>query len=250
MNFPKEARLKQLREFDKMKVVVECKASGIYQQYLMREYAVYKIYNILTDYSLRVRLMRVLYIDTNGKYKPDTRYAFLIEDIAELSKRTGSSEVTLKNLAPSSLDTDPIDIMVVFQYLIGNTDFSVPGMHNMKLVKSNDPLKPLAIPVAYDFDYCGLVYASYAVPAEQLSIESVRERLFWGHCRTEAEFQKTFELFRKKKDEIYALYENTELLEPSYVKSTMRYLDDFYFNINTPRMVKREFLNQCRNEWL
>lgn len=247
MNFPaKKAKIEQLREFDKMKMVVECKSNGLYQQYLVREYTVYKLYNILTDYSLRVRLIRVHYIDTSGKYKPDTRYAFLIEDIAELAKRTESFEISTAGLGPSALQNDPTDLMAVFQYMIGNTDFSIPGMHNMKLVKSTDPMVQQVIPVAYDFDYSGLVDASYALPSEQLSIKSVRERLFRGPCRTEAEFQNTFEVFRENKEQIYALYQNAELLDPKYVKSSLDYLDAFYQTLNMAGAVKKEFLDNCR----
>ena len=215
MNFPaKKVKIEQLREFDKMKVVVECKSHSLYQQYLIREFTIYKLYNLLTDYSLRVRLLRMHYIDTGGKYKPDTRYAFLIEDIGELAKRTESIEILTKGLGPNSLERSSTDLLLVFNYLIGNTDFSIPGMHNMKLVKSTDPMRTKPVPVAYDFDYCGLVNASYAIPSELLPIKTVRERLFRGYCRTEAEFQKTFEVFRERKEQLYGLYKDSELLDP------------------------------------
>ena len=74
----------------------------------------------------------------------------------------------------------------LFQYSIGNTDRSIPGRHNIQMVKSKDSTisKPFVIP--YDFDYAGIVNTSYAVPDKNLGIESVTERV----CMPETTIKK------------------------------------------------------------
>src|SRR5258705_11100554 len=74
---------------------------------------------------------------------------------------------------------DQMTIVTLFEYLIANTDWSVPSYHNIKLIapKDDKSIRPYA--VAYDFDICGFVDPPYATIDEQLQehISSVRERL-------------------------------------------------------------------------
>jgi hypothetical protein len=103
----------------------------------------------------------------------------------------------------------------------------------------------LAIPIPYDFDHSGIVNANYAKPAEQLvQIKTVRERLYRGFAYSDEVFQKVFDKFRTAKPAIYALYKDNAELDPNYIKSTLKYLDDFYDTIESPKAVKRVFVEQ------
>ena len=62
--------------YSKMKVVVPCEG----EKYVLREYLTYKLYNLLTDYSFRVRLIRLTYHDSRRDKISEPQYAFLIED--------------------------------------------------------------------------------------------------------------------------------------------------------------------------
>ncbi len=247
LNFPKKkAKLKQLQEFDKMKMVVNCKGYKTYEQYVLAEYLVYKTYNILTPNSFRVRLIKVTYIDSSGKRKSSSGYAFLIEDIDQLAQRMGGVEMDRTKLSPNMMKPEAVVLNDVFQYMIGNTDWSIPALHNMKLVKLNDFSEPNPYPIPYDFDYSGIINTSYAIPHESLPIESVRERLFRGMCHSEEEYAQAFQVFTEKKDAIYQVYEEFDLLDEKFKKGMLDYLDDFYEIINNTSRVKREILDHCR----
>ena len=232
---------------DKVKLVTHCQSrKPEYQQYLLKEFLAYKIYNQLTDTSFRVRMMDITYIDT-GK-KPDTlrRYGFLIEAEEHLAARLGGKSMEVPNIHPDQTEKKLVNTLSVFQYLIGNTDFSVPGLHNIKLLMTEPGRPPLAVP--YDFDWSGLVYAPYAQPNELLGIRNVRQRLFRGFCRTEEDFEETFQQFRDKKDSILGLFNELEMLDEEVREDCLKYIEAFYETINDPKAIKKEFLDKCRTD--
>ena len=128
--------------------------------------------------------------------------------------------------------------------MIGNTDFSLGGLHNAELVRTSTGNN---IPIAYDFDYAGAVNASYATPDPRLHIKSVRERQFRGYCAWNAEYAKALPLFAEKKDAIYGLYADAlgQLLSPRTVKETLSYFDDFYKDFLTPKDAQRKIFDDC-----
>ena len=100
----------------------------------------------------------------------------------------------------------------------------------------------LFMPVPYDFDHSGIVETNYALPPPQLEISSVRERLYRGLNYSPAVFQEVFAKFNSVKPQLYALYQDNPLLSPSYIKRTIKYLDEFYEIINDPKAIKRYFV--------
>jgi hypothetical protein len=247
LNFPKGAeKIKQLAEFDKMKMVVDCKRSKTYQQWVLNEYLTYKLYNILTDYSYRVRLLKVKYVDTSGKYKMAEQYAFLIESTGQMASRLNCIEIETEKIMDSYTNPEMTMMMYLFQYLIGNTDWSIPALHNMKMLKSKDPTQTIPIVVPYDFDYSGIVNTTYAIPHEMLGIESVRQRKYWGYCRPKNKVDEVVQIFNDKKDDIYRLYNDSGLLEQNYLKSTLNYIDEFYKIINNESSLNRNIMESCR----
>ena len=201
--------IEQLKEFDKIKLVKPCKNGKIYEDYLENEYLIYKVYQILEpDYSYRVRKLEVTYIDTSEKIKTKTSPSFVIENDKQLAKRTNSIPIEVKGLNYDYIDRKRADAMSVFQFMIGNTDWSLPGLHNMILLKDTDPNKNLVVAVPYDFDYSGIVNTGYAVPNEDLAIETVRERLYRGFCGEEGDIESAIELVNSRKKEILNLYSN------------------------------------------
>ncbi len=247
INFPKkEVYLNQLKEFDKMKMVLNCEKGDTYTQYLISEYYTYKIQNILTKYSLKVRLVSVKYIDTSGRYKENTQYAILLENIDQLAKRLGAIRLETKNVRDQLTDIKTLTDAYLFQYLIGNTDWSIPGMHNIYLLKFLDIKKPRPYVVPYDFDFAGIVNTTYAIPDEQLGIESVRERVYRGVCLPEAEVIKAKERMLQKKEEIYQLMQNDQLMSKYNKRSTIAYLDDFFQVLENEKSFSRNILQSCR----
>ena len=247
LNFPKEkAVTKQMEEFSKLKLVSDCMKSGRAEQFVLSEYMIYKMLNIITDYSFKVRLIRVTYIDTGEKYKPDTKYAFLIENKNQMAKRLDAMAIDLKSIRDEYMEKTTLINTYIFEYLIGNTDWSVPGSQNIQFLKSNDPVmtKPFIVP--YDFDLAGIVDADYAYPDPALPIKKVRERLYLGMCLPEEEIKDGLKIYLEKKDEIYTLYQNSELLDEENKRNSITYLNEFYEIIEKEDRLTRNILEACK----
>ncbi len=137
-------------------------------------------------------------------------------------------------------------MVVIFQYMIGNTDWSVPKNHNIKLLadKEDSSAKPFVVP--YDFDYSGLVNTDYAVPAPALNLENVTQRLYRGFPRTMAELQAVLKIYQQQKGNIYTMIKNFEPLDKQNKKEMMYYLDNFYDMIDNPKKVQFTFIDDAR----
>jgi hypothetical protein len=242
-----EARDTIFREQAKLKLVTHCQTKiKAFQGYVLQEYLCYKLYNILTDKSFRVRLARVTYVDSQGKSKPYSSYAFFIENEKKMAQRIrGKIIQNTGGLRILSKMKNRV-LHAVFQFMIGNTDFSAPFEHNVKIVASD--YEDVFFPVPYDFDLAGIIETHYAKPDPKLrhKIKSVRERLYRGFCGSETQLNFAFAHFNKNKEKIYALYTNFPLLKSKVKKRIIRYLDEFYKIIDNPRLVKRYFLENCR----
>ena len=235
----------------RLKLVVTCKLRQDYwQQYVLLEYMAYRTLNALTDRSLRVRLARVTYVDTSGKDDPFTRYAFLIEPEENLASRNNASVVewNVGQFDPRLLDRRNAILTDVFQYMIGNTDWSGVEMHNMILIRDQENI---AYTVPYDFDFSGLVNARYATVDPSLRINRVRERLFRGFCpqdvnRPPADYEAVYDLFRERQEEISELWRGLESLDRKRLEETLKYFDEFYDTINDPRRIESRMMRDCR----
>ncbi len=225
------------------RLVVHCRNDDTRGQYVLQEYQLYRIYNLLTPFSHRARLAQVTYVDSAGEKQIATRHGFILEDDAAMAARNGAKLTPLKGAKAGDMDTYADALVGVFQYLIGNTDWSVAGLHNVLLISSSDASVRA---VVYDFDWSGAVNASYAKPDYRLPITSVRQRLFRGYCAPPAEFTRVFALFNEKKPAIYALYSDHigKLMNPDVVRRTLEYFDQFYEIINDPRRA-RDLVRDC-----
>lgn len=220
---------------DKLKLASHCKKN----EYILREYLVYKIYNLITDFSFKTRLARVTYVDSLDNYKAVIHDCILIEDENEMISRINAKSLNKARVNAYAIDTMTMAEIGMFQYMIGNTDWSVPFQHNIKIVKASAKF-PLAVP--YDFDHAGIVGASYAFPNASLPIKSTKQRLYRGPSYSDKVFQKVVQKFNDLKPDIYALYEHPEL-DSEYKTETIRFLDEFYETINNEKSLKSEFQN-------
>jgi hypothetical protein len=223
----------------KLKLVMPC----VGDDYIIREWLVYKIYNLITAKSFRARLVKINLNDPKSKKQPTSFYGFLIEDEKHMAARNKATAVEQK-LRPEETQQDVFLTMAVFQYLIGNTDWSVQYLQNIKLLKTD--ASPQLITVPYDFDHAGIVNAPYARPAEQLLMRSVQERRYRGYCIGDLKvFEKPIALFNRIKNDIYNLYTKNNILDEKYIKSVTKYLDEFYATINNPKAWQKDFAYPC-----
>jgi len=238
-----------LYSLNSLKLVCACRTNAEYEQYLLKEFLIYKIYNLLTEKSFRVRLLHLTMQDSRGKKKPFTQYAFLVESVNAMAKRNNCKEWKGPNIATETTERQQMTLVAVFEYMIGNTDWAVPNNHNIRLIYSKaDSVSKRPYAVPYDFDYSGLVNTDYAIPTPELGIDNVRERLYRGYSRTMDELQNVLKIFNEQKEKIYSLIQNFEPLSLQNKKDMTGYLDDFYKTINNSRSVQYEFIDKARSE--
>lgn len=227
---------------DKLKLVMPCRGD----EYVVREYLVYKLYNLVTPKSFRARMVNVHLYDSSRNKETDSFYGFLLEEEDQMAERNKMKIIDKKMIRPESTETETFLKMAVFQYLIGNTDWSLPYLHNTRILAFDSLSVPYVVP--YDFDHAGLVEAPYAMPPEELKLTSTRERRYRGYCISDLnQFKEVIDFYNRKKNEIYALYANCPYITPRYLKATNRFLDEFYSSINNPKKVKDDFGFPCSN---
>jgi hypothetical protein len=246
LNFSKsDLKRPDLKKIDKIKLVTHCQSGN--EEYLFKEYLIYKLYNVLTDNSFRVRLAAVDYISTTQKNKVIRSYGFFIEPLEILAERLKAVPVASPALNQKNIIPEMMDRVAIFNYMIGNTDWSVPGQHNCRVLSQANFENPgLGIIIPYDFDYSGLVNAHYAIPAEGLGIDNVTQRRFLGACRPEEAYVKALKEFSDKKPELYKVINDFEYLSEKEKKSVTSYLDEFYHNLEKIDGILNIFNNQCK----
>ena len=227
-----------------LKLTVQCRGGQGYANYLLEEYLIYRAYNLLTDRSFRVRLARVSYVDVNGKHAPEMRRAFFVEDDDRMARRNATHVIDQKGLSQGDVDVEQMGVAVVFQYMIGNTDWAVSALHNIVLTEDSTGV---VYPVPYDFDWSGVISTPYAQPDPRLNLPNVRQRAFRGMCRSPQDLATLFARFNARKDTIYALYRGmaAEGLEAKRISQALDYYDEFFKTINDPGRTRREFILAC-----
>jgi hypothetical protein len=227
-----------------LKLVVQCRNRGDFEQFLLREHMVYRTYALLTERTFRTRLLRVRWEDTGGRVRLPEQYAFVIESERDLGQRIGLEPLEQKGATDADLDVEATKLLDVFQYFVGNTDWSIFGLHNIVLYW--DRSSSLPIPVAYDFDWTGVVNASYASPDHRLPIRQVRQRLYRGKCQSPEELTETIAHFVARREAIEALWRSAPGLNDRSRQSTIDYFNEFYRVVGNRGQLNREMRTYCR----
>jgi hypothetical protein len=218
-----------LNRISKLKLVPQCSSGKDKEEYVLREYLAYKLFNVLTDTSFRVRLLTVNYLDEAKNKKSVKQFGIFIEPAEMLAARINCVQVKSLTLNQKNIIPRIMDRLAIFNFMIGNYDWSVPGQHNVLVLRSVtlDPYgRGIAIP--HDFDWTGVVNASYAVPAEIMGTNNVRERIFEGVCRSKDEYNKDLDLFLAKKEDFYKVINECPYVTQKIKKDITGYLDGFF----------------------
>lgn len=223
----------------KMKWVMPCRDA----EYLVREWLVYELYNLLTAKSFRARLAQITLESETGEKTAEPFFAILLEEESQMTARNNMSPIQLK-VKPKQTQQEDFLTMAVFQYMIGNTDWSTQYQQNIKLM--TDEKRSAPTPVPYDFDHAGIVDAPYARPAPELQMRSIRERRYRGFCMENmTAFEPILARFQALKPEFYRLYKDCALLDEKYHSSTLQFLDAFYETIGDPKLWQKAFAYPC-----
>lgn len=234
-----------LDDSDELKLVSACNEDTESAGLVQREALMYRLFNQLTDQSFRVKTVRISVKNTGKRQRVTERPAFFIESASEVARRLGMQPYNPRVISSRSIDSVSYDRMCIFQFMIGNTDWSLRSKHNVKMFKPEEGL-PIAVP--YDFDYSGAVDASYAVPHERIPIENVRQRYYMGRCRDANVIQERLVEFRQKKAAIVSQCDKMPELGKNDRRVVRQYLETFFELINKPDQVQKNMVDVCEGQ--
>jgi hypothetical protein len=234
----------------RLKLVTHCRRSESFQQYVLLEYAAYRMFNQISPKSFRVRLANIDYVDSGGRPLA-SRVGFFIEDLDDVAKRNGTRQTKAPPLiATTALNPTDAARYALFQHMIANHDWSMRAgpagdecCHNAKLIG------PLALgrvtPIPYDFDFSGMVDAPYATPPAELTIHSVRQRQYRGYCFHNSQTLAAAAQFRAARATILGVLDQTPGLDERARRKAAAYLDGFFAEIATDADVSAKLLKRC-----
>lgn len=219
-----------------VKLVTHCKDNKNYEDYLIKEYLAYKLYNVVTDTSFRVRLLHIKYVDTGSRGFDCYRYGVAIEPVDVMTARLNAIEKEDIVVRTAYINHKVYDKLCLFQYMIGNDDWHLTNLHNLKLIESDFGNKSVLAAVPYDFDYSGLVEAYYALPNELYGLQDIRERIYIGPCRSDESIWSLMQFFLDHKAEFYEEIERVNFVNEKQKKKTLNYIDSFYDEYKRDRL--------------
>ena len=224
-----------------LKLVTHCHNSGDDEQYILKEYLAYRIGNLMPAPSFRARLARITYVDSNKHKTLTKRYAIFLEDDSDVARRL-QGKVADKEFRFAQLHPVALLEMTLFEFMIGNTDYSIMARHNVRVVELPSGL---AYPIAYDFDVSGLVNVPYAIPDPRLHISSLTDRVYRGPCRSAEQLQVFLKIFLGKKPDVDALIDSVPDLNGLNRQTAHSFLNQFFSTISKPSSVKRALIDNC-----
>ena len=236
---------------EKLKLVAHCRNQDKYEQIELREYVAYKLFNVLTDKSFKVRQARVTYLNDGKEWQQ--RWGFFIEDTDDMAHRIGGKEVHVARISPRALVPEDGARTALFQYMVANFDWEFLAgpkgtdcCHNAKLVsEGGDPGNPIT-PVPYDFDYTGLVNPPYAVVPPQFPVNGPQDRYYWGVCVENDEVLKLAPEFAAARPAMEKAISEVQGLDPKTQQDILKFLGGFWDDISSPEEIQKKILRSCR----
>ncbi|MHB1312818.1 MAG: hypothetical protein ACYC3L_12450 [Gemmatimonadaceae bacterium] len=246
LEITKEAARKTVFEGNRtLKVATNCRPGNAeYEQYILKEYAVFRMYQALTPWSYRTRLAHFTYADSAGKAKPVESWGFFVEDDGDLVQRRHVKKFETKGAYFDDLEPTKTGCMSLFAYMIGNTDWSVGALHNVTLLRDS-----LAVihPVPFDFDWSGAVDARYAFPDKSLPIRNVKERTWRGDCRNAEAMAPIFQRFLSRRAAMDSVPLGIAAMTPATREKMSRYFAEFWPLLRDPKQAVSIFSRTCKD---
>lgn len=232
----------------KLKLVVPCLLEKDRNDNVIKEYLAYKLYQFISPYSYKTRLVDIELTEQKGK-KDKVHFikGFLIEDDKKIAKKFDGKivERSIHPMAQEELNSIRVEF---FQYMIGNTDFSNLEQHNATLIYIDKEIYP----IPYDFDMSGLVNTSYSVVSETISeksnISRVTQRVYRGFKRNPALIEQVRQEYVSKKSEILSIIDSHESLFENIkeFENAKEYIISFFEIIENDKEFNKEIIKNLR----
>ena len=235
---------------DKLKLVTHCRKRTVAQADALQEYAAYRLFNLISDVGYRVRLLHITYRDTDERRKDEVlvRYGFLIESQTELAERFSGDPAKVTGVSLRSLDEDQAAAVYIFQYLIGNTDWSMAKADDDDVCCHNGDILDIEAKrfyVPYDFDLAGLVNAKYAYPDPVLPIRKVTQRMYRGYCAPRDTLQSALGLIKTRQADILGVLSEIPGLPEDERAKSIGYLNQFFTRAEDEEKMLQSFAKRC-----
>ncbi|MBT8258584.1 MAG: hypothetical protein KJO49_08940 [Bacteroidia bacterium] len=235
----------------RLKLVTPCLTERDKNDNVIKEYIAYKIYELVSPFYFKSRLVDLEFNEVRGnnKIKAHTMKAFLIEDDKHVAKRY-KGKIYKRRVHPMQQNALASVRHAMFQYLIGNTDFSQYDMHNVKVMFHEKEF----LPIPYDFDMAGLVNCSYAVVSqigkEKLPLSSVTQRLYRGFERNPALFEQLRKEYLSFQPQIMGILSETkdQFQHENEYNTARDYIIDFFKVLSDEKKFQKQILNKARTE--
>lgn len=229
---------------DRLKLVTPCQR----EKEVIEEYLIYKMYNQVTEQSMKARLAKVRYFDTESGKELFEGHSFFLEDKNQIAERN-NAVIRDRFITTHDLNRDNYKKLTFFQYLIGNLDWYVESRQNIIIMQPADSsLMPVAVP--YDFDLAGFVNPDYSKP-KGVPVKQLRDkRVYRGLCYTDEELRDIFTFYENLKPQFESIIKNSELLSRSDKRQLLSYISHFYTVIKKDDLIKLEILAICQTPQL
>ena len=231
-----------------LKLVLPCLQQKDNNDNVIKEYLAYKLFELVSPYHFKTRLVTINLEEEKGKKIRSHKFkGFLIEDDNTVAKRL-NGKVYGNFSHPLGQEPKACVRHALFQYMIGNTDFSQAHRHNVKLMFIDLKM----IPIPYDFDMAGLVNTSYATVAEILEekkgITDVTQRIYRGFERDAIVFTEVRQEFIALKSEMMSLFDTHAFLfdNPKEFEQAKDFLSSFFEILEDDNKFTREIIDKVR----
>lgn len=226
---------------NEIKLVLPAFDNALGDELVIREYLAYKMFEKLSPVHVKARLIRLTIKDTHVEKSKKNMFAILVEDAEETAARYNGVEVEEYGISPDSLAANQAALLVMFEYMIGNTDWDISMMRNVRLLRTQAGGKILALP--YDFDFSGLVSAPYASPSSDTGLKTVRDRFLMANGIKPDALKRAVMNLRKNRQAIYDICRN-RFVSRDTSDDMMLFLDTFFNQIGendeVPQMLKMD----------
>jgi len=215
-----------------------------WEQYLLREYLAHLLYNEITDLSIKARLVRMTYPNPRKPRQKIVNYAFFTEHFESVASRNNAVVLDRHSFDAAKTDLQAANRVALYQFMIGNTDWSITSERNITLLQDEDGRQ---LPLPFDFDMSGLVNARYAGPSPDVPIDKVTERYFLGFCNPEANWKQLFNTFTSRQEALLASIDRVPDFDKNSIRASQRYLEKFFKVLHSEPDRNYEIIGRCQS---